>query len=479
MSPVPAIAATQTRARVRPWALSAPVAVLLVALPLVQLRGLDELSENEKSRLATVQAIVEHHTLAIDQVHPHLRATSDRIAGHRAVSGQLVPSEQYSKLPPVMSVILAGLYWPMHLAGLSFASQAPVAVYLLTIFGVTLPVALAAGMIYRMARLFELSRPWRAALGLVTVCGTGLISYSTVLSSNALAASLVLVACACLLHSATVARPQLAPLWVAAAGMVAGLATTIDLGAAVLAAVLLLIVFFFRWPAGARIRRGLIYALALLPPLALHAVMTIPVTGDVLPGFLHPELALSSPAPTAPAVTDVEDAQPPSAWRVSLGRVFCAVVGSRGLLSHFPIILVGLAGAGVVLRRHWPPMTKALASGSVAAAALAIGVYVVSNPDWSQPMFSARWFVLFLPLLVFWSGAWLRRPHHPATWLIAGILLIFSMGVAILGASAPYVQSPHGQYTAYTVARKLLHVQPGPLGPHTAAQGSLDWGRRR
>src|SRR5438045_9776458 len=57
------------RKMVRPWALSAPILVLLVALPL--LRPLRyplprQISDEEQARLATVQAIVEHRTLHID-----------------------------------------------------------------------------------------------------------------------------------------------------------------------------------------------------------------------------------------------------------------------------------------------------------------------------------------------------------------------------------------------------------------------------
>jgi hypothetical protein len=54
---------------VRPWALFGPVVVLVVALPLLRpLRHPDPgaMSDEEMSRLATVQAIAEHGTLAID-----------------------------------------------------------------------------------------------------------------------------------------------------------------------------------------------------------------------------------------------------------------------------------------------------------------------------------------------------------------------------------------------------------------------------
>src|SRR5215218_9489613 len=57
----------RSRQVVRPWALCAPVVMLLIALPLLRpLRWPGDASENELSRLATVQALVEHDSLAIN-----------------------------------------------------------------------------------------------------------------------------------------------------------------------------------------------------------------------------------------------------------------------------------------------------------------------------------------------------------------------------------------------------------------------------
>ena len=55
------------RQHVRPWALASPILVLLLALPMLRpLRSPAAVSSNELSRLATVQSIVEQHTLAIN-----------------------------------------------------------------------------------------------------------------------------------------------------------------------------------------------------------------------------------------------------------------------------------------------------------------------------------------------------------------------------------------------------------------------------
>src|SRR5512133_2942209 len=85
---------------VRPWALAVPTLVLLICLPLLRpLRhpGADEMSEGEKSRLATVQAMVERGTPAIDRSSPWLRNTTDRIK---------VNGRTYSDQPPMMALLL-------------------------------------------------------------------------------------------------------------------------------------------------------------------------------------------------------------------------------------------------------------------------------------------------------------------------------------------------------------------------------------
>src|SRR5436305_6690743 len=83
---------------VRPWALSAPIVVLLICLPLLRpLRQPDPrlISDDEQARLATVQAIVEQHTLAIEATS--FPGTHDRIT---------VGQHSYSNQPPVMAVLL-------------------------------------------------------------------------------------------------------------------------------------------------------------------------------------------------------------------------------------------------------------------------------------------------------------------------------------------------------------------------------------
>ena len=175
-------------AYVRPWALAAPILILLICIPLLRpLRHPDPrlMSDDEQSRLATVQAMVEGRTLAIENTD--FAETRDKIA---------VGSHLYSSQPPMFAALLSGPYWVMHRMGLNLGRDSAWAAFWLTLLGVTLPVALSAGLVDRMGRLFELRRPLRAGLGLAVVAGSGLLSYGTVLNAHAPAAALLLAAVA-------------------------------------------------------------------------------------------------------------------------------------------------------------------------------------------------------------------------------------------------------------------------------------------
>jgi hypothetical protein len=446
---------------VRPWALSAPILVLLVALPL--LRPLRyplprQISDEEQARLATVQAIVEHRTLHIDATD--FTTTRSKIE---------VKERWYSNQPPTMSALLSGSYWVMYQSGLTFHNDGPKVMYLLTLLGVTIPAACAAGLIYRMGRLFELRRWWRAALAAAAVLCTGMISYATVLNPHVPAATLVLAASACLVHVTLSPKKTLRPFWMATAGAGAALAAAIDPTAIPFLFLLLVVVAAVRRRIGAQVGGILAYAIGAALPIALHAALTVPVTGDFLQGITFkpqpPVTAASIFSPDGAGADDDGDGATaaPALWKRLAGALF----GAHGVLSHFPVLLLGVAGVGMVMHRHWPTAAKVLASATCAGALGLIVVYSADRPewkDWRDAMFAARWFVVFTPLVLFWSGAWLRRRHRPGVWVTAGVLLAFSLFVSVVGAVAgPLPQEGFDHYTAAEAWDRL--VEP----THTAA----------
>ena len=473
------------RPLVRPWALATPILVLLVALPLLRpLRHPDprEVSDQEAARLATVQALVEQRTWGIDR-------TSFALPVKSAVS---VNGQTYSDQPRMLAWLLAGPYWVMHRLGLTFDGNPVLTPYLLTVLGITLPVALACGLIYRMGRLFELARPLRAVLAMVVAFASGLVSYSTVINAHASAAALLIAATACLVHVTIARKPGHNGSWLMLSGLCAALAATIDPPAVVFAVALAAVVLAMRWSVAGRIGGVVLYLLGAAPAVVTHAILTVPLTGDLLSAQMHLELErprvaavrlfddVKHPAATAESSTTayvsslLADDEPGQAlaWHERLGRnvvqVLKALFGAHGVFTHFPVMVFAVLGIAAVMHRHWLPTTKTLAVVTAAGSLTVVIGCAVRHVHWADAMFAARWFVPFLPLMLFWSGAWVRRQHHPATWAVAAAALVFSVAVTVLGATQPFPRDGYEDYTAGSALVKLVQPNPPAAGPMLA-----------
>lgn len=456
------------RPMVRPWALAVPILVLVLACPL--LRPLrhphpSEISSDEVMRLATIQAIVEHRSLDV-----HTAGTASGPYGFAA------PSIDGIRQPPMLSILLSPTYWLMYRSGITMDSNATTVAYILTLLGVTLPVALAGGLVYRMGRFFELRRPWRTLLAFMVVFGSGLFSYSTVLNAHAPASALILAGSAALIHTAMRARSPRLLLFVMLAGFCFSLAATIDPPALIFLPLMAFVLLAFRWRANYRLVGLACYALGAAVVLLTHVYITGTVTDYFLPAELRDQQAVfpiaslpPSPAPsleqTLLATSPDEPASTTSVLGNDMNNLLIALLGDHGLLTHFPILIMGLFGIAAVMHRHWALATKIFATATISATVVIIIGCVVWLVDWSDAMFAVRWFIVFTPLLLFWSGAWLRRHHRPATWSLVAALALFSVSVSLIGATYPLPRHGHAGYTAASA----VHLMNQPLPADNSA----------
>jgi hypothetical protein len=479
------------RPLVRPWALLAPVLVLLIALPLLRpLRHPTAVSDDEALRLATVDALVRHRSTALTSPPPDVSLSVVANESLPAKSDRLISRDGklYSNQPPVMAVLLSAPAWLMSKAGYRLEENAGLVAYVLTVLGVTLPVAGGAGLIYRMGRLFELPRPWRAGLACATVAGSGLLTYSVVLNPHAPAAVLLLCTAACLIHVTLARLKRRSAGWVFVAGACASLAATLDPPAGLVSILFLFVICALPVTIGQRALALLAYLIGAIGPIALHASYARPVTGEILPGTQHSKWAMVMSRAIAPhaaphdatgssdavASIDYLDTEPGtenlaslsddgsarSRWDATLAYarwVMGALFGRHGLFSHFPVLLVGIAGISAVMHRHWPGFVKTLAAATGLGALLVLAFYAAPLSDWSGAMFAARWFVVFSPLLLFWCGAWVRRNHSPVAWAAAGVTLAFSITVSLVGMSEPYPRDGFDRYTAVQALQRAIN----------------------
>jgi hypothetical protein len=425
------------RQHVRPYALLAPILILLLALPLLRPLRQSNITPDEAATLTAIQSTVEHATL----------------------------TPLFHVDHPVYVFLLAGPYWLMHHLGLRFSHNPILVSYLLTILGVTLPVAMSAGLIYRMGRLFELRRIWRTSLALACVFATGLFSYSTVLNTQAPASFAILWASACLIHIAIVGDPTRSGLWLALAGLLASAAAVIEPASSPFLFLFPIVILSMRWLWSLRIAGVLVYCLGVLPPLALHLVLASPnpvqsvqsVIHDSHQFLLHPSASVSN---EDGMTDDLEDASPRSPAITALSNVSSALLGSHGLLSHFPILLLPFFGIAAVMHRHWPTPTKSLAAITAAASLLILLATAAGFDPRSDSSFASRWFILFTPALLFWTGAWLRRSHRPISYITVATLLAFSTLVSLLGSLNPLPPAGYPTYTPLAALHTLTHHDP-------------------
>lgn len=444
-----------TSRAVRPWGLAAPIVTLLIALPLLRpLLHPGELSDPEYLLVQTTQSLVDRGTLALP---PAAAAIAQR--GVVVIDGRY-----YADQPPVYAVLLSGPSRVLERLGIGWMDHPDLHLYLLTLIGATLPVALASALIYRTARVFELRRPIRAVLAIATLLGTGWISYATVLNPHAPAAALLLAGLALVLHVA--ASPAGASIaWYFIAGACLALAGAIDAFSIIPALAIAIAPLALPRPWRIRTLGMAVLMLGAVPSILLHVAWWTPLTGEIMPRWHHPELSIRPPveAPIPPIddpeVGPIDDSLWLAAGR-QLNRWIVITFGAHGLLSHFPILLVALLGVAATLRRHWPGGIKLLAASTTAAIALTVVGAVLARLDWRDAMFACRWLIAGLPLLMLWTGAWLKRPHHPATWTLAACLLAISTAVSLIGAVQPMPPAGFTRHTAIEGAQRIIDPPP-------------------
>lgn len=432
------------RQYVRPWALAAPILVLILTLPLLRpLRHPMELSLQEATRVAAVQSLVEQHRLV-------------------PLAANLPPSHIGM---PVFTLLLAIPYWIIHHLGYRLSSDTEMVNYLLTLICATIPAAATPGLIYRMGRIFELSRPKRFGLSLGVVLCSGLISYATVLNPGAAAAFLVLASAACLVHVAVASRPTRTGPAIAFAGLFAATAAAIDLYAIPFLILLPIALLFLKWSKTWRIGAVLFFCFGATPPILLHVVLSAAMPNR--PASLGDAAiaALDTPPPIEPApVTPSEDydeiENQQSAFSTfgnGVSRLLQALFGSHGLLSHFPVFILAGCGIAAVIHRHWPRVIKCLAVLSLCGAIIVICFIASRAPSWPMAMYATRFFIPFSPFLLFWAGAWLRRNHGPVVWSIAVVLIAFSAIVGLIGSINPFPPAGYNSYTPVAAVLDLVH----------------------
>jgi hypothetical protein len=406
------------------------VAVLILLATRTQIQG-----DNDYARVATIQALVEQGTWAIDDFH-HKR-TVDKLY----VSGHF-----YAAKPPVLSMIGAIIYAPIHnfnLVPLSLTEGGDnFSYYIITLLTVGLAQLLLFVFFIKIMQLLKVPENWGIVLGLVLASGSMLFTFAGTFNNHTVAASLILIGIYFLFKN-EIARPESRNIfW---AGLALGLAAAIDVipGGIFFWLVLFYLIFKNK-------KAYVFYLLGGLPFVFFHYFITYQLIGTVLQqaedvlfriftinfgieGAVIPWLDYQGSHWANPLGID-------SLREPKLLYAFNNIVGSHGFFLYSPLLIFSLFGLAQV--RKISPKLWSLAKVVVLAAVLTLLAVIFGTNNYGGTNYGPRYSLALIPVFWIFLGLVIPKIESSIKWRRWFILaLVLNIVVASLGLFGPWILS--------------------------------------
>ena len=382
-------------------------------------------SPNDQSRLATMESLVELGTFAIDD--STFKDTVDKI---------FVNGHFYSGKPPVLSFLGAGFYFILHHVFRLSISDA-LTYYCLTLLLVGVPSIL---MLVFFSKSLAFTRLDPENHWIVTYAlggGTLILSYSVVLNNHTVAASLLYLAFYCWLRIKQLSYNRSKFLF--GAGFLSALAGVIDTAALPFVALFYILLV-------SRTRSvALAYILGALGPFALHAVLNVAIVGDIFPAALFHSNLYHYPDSYWNNPIGIDTLNEPK-----LVYTFHSLIGHHGLFLLTPVLIFPLVMLIKILTNRFHPFRReAIAIGL--GCLIIITTYLFWSSNYGGVAFGFRWFILFIPLLFFFTAFFFVDVKSSRIRGLYYGLLYLSVVVAAIG-----VRNPWTIFEPYKLAKNLL-----------------------
>jgi hypothetical protein len=385
---------------------------------------------NDGSRLATVESLVDYHTLSINR---SIFVTTDRWPGsfpyppgdQRVRNGTgdklLIEGRYYSDKSPVPELLMAAVYKVMQMAvGLKARDQPRLFCYLMTIASSGLAYVIAVVCIFHLCEILGLSLFQSTALTLSFALGTTALPYVREVNNHIM---LLAVAAALMLAFAHLQRETGSRLSRAVAiGTLAGLGYTIDLGVGPPLLVAASVLFLYRRP---NLSAMGLFLLGALPWVCLHHIVNYRIGGTIGPANAVPAYLNYPGNNFSGHMTGV-------LAHKSIGHfftyAFSLLLGKRGFLNHNLLLMMALPGVVILLRNRIRETPEVLFAACWSGATWL--TYATLSNNYSGWCCSIRWFV---PLLApgYYVLAVLLR-DHPRYWPDFWILNAWGLLLGVL-----------------------------------------------
>ncbi len=391
---------------------------------------------NDSSRLAMVEAIVEHGRLWVDGT------AMGRISGDVAK----IDGHFYSDKPPALALLAVPVYAAQVALGRTFGTARASTYYWTTLLTVGVVTLLGLLALERFLRRLAIDERWRAATLLAVAFGTLNTAYSVTFSNHAPSAVALLVGFLALWRWR---RFDAGLGSVACGGILVGLAALTDHGAAFY---LPAFVAYLGWAErGQRMAATLVFAVITGTVLVGYAAYAYALSGSPLPLSLQPRLFDYPGSYFAHQGRLSGSSITHGSPRELAAYAWLCLFGQRGLFSHTPVLLFVFAGMARLAWDRDYPWRAEIAVVAVPTCIL-VGYYLLTSSNPGGNAYGVRWFCLFVPLLyVFMAHGFqrLRRRWFRALFWIAYVI---SIPLALIGALDPWLDpTPYGPGFSWVV----------------------------
>jgi hypothetical protein len=400
---------------------------------------------NDGSRLATVESLVDHHTLAIDHsIFVAVPPAEDPEARNPYIQNDpemadllrkgtrdklLIRGRFYSDKSPVPALFMALLYQALQvLTGLTARRQPEAFCYALTLASSGLAYVASVWAVFRTGRVLRLAPAFCLALAGSLALATVAPVYSRQVNNHILllgVAAVLMLAFARLAEVVRAGRPSWALL--AWAGTLAGLGYAIDLGAGPPLLISSMLLVAWRCRSG---RALAVFALAALPWLALHHAVNYATGGTFQPANAVPEYFQWEGCPFN--ATNLTGTWNHPDFGHFLLYAVALLFGKHGFIGHTLPLLLALPGLVILLWRRtaeWPELVFAgLCCGGTWLA------YAATSTNYSGVCCSIRWFVPLLAPAYYVLAVLLK--HYPGRR--ADFLILSGWGTVLIGLAWGY-----------------------------------------
>lgn len=448
---------------------------------------------NDRSRMATIDSLVERGTFVID--NSDYVWTGDKIY----VNGHF-----YSDKPPVLSFLAAGPYFLMKSLGVTFQNNEGLVYYLLTFIFVGIPAAITVHFFNKSLELIGIKKRVRSKLTIALGVGTLLLPWTTTFNNHVPAMALcfisfyfllkskfqvnkkmkkqvtigviigILVPLLFLSYPPPTASSQLGfslfilalgaiiiELWILVgriavsfaltprminiflAGFLVSLGATIDVIVGGVFFVLFLV--YILWNRFER-KSAIIFLIGVLPPFLLHCILNIQITGGILPAQFVPEY-FQYPGSAWSTETLSGFLSHPNLTSL-LTYAFHSLFGYSGFFSYSPVLLIFFFAIPQI--RHRLQKEGAII---ILATIILLGFYILKTDNYGGWSYSIRWWVPLIPFLLFFGSLYLQKQK---SFKIFYLLLAISVVISAIGIISPWTNMGLGPIPILNNLKQLL-----------------------